>query len=102
MASNWYFVPMSQVLIIQDKPTMQFSALISSLNTASIKIWVFVVFLFVFSITLVTIILVLLSRSYNKRKEKKELRKLRKVLKARLNELTGKTNDEEIKIGKIR
>jgi cell division protein FtsB len=94
MASNWYFVPMSQVLIIQDKPTMEFSALISSLNTASIKIWVFVVLLFVFSIALVIIILALLIRSHNKRKEKKELRQRREVLKARLNELTGKTNDK--------
>jgi uncharacterized membrane-anchored protein YhcB (DUF1043 family) len=80
---------------------MEFPALISSLNTASIKIWVFVVLLFVSSIALVIIILGLLTRSYNKRKEKKELRKRREVLKARLNELTGKTNDEEIRIGKI-
>ena len=80
---------------------MEFSALISFLNTASIKIWVFVVFLFVFSIALVIAILALLTRSYNKRKEKKELKKRREVLKARLNELTGKSNDEEIKIGKL-
>jgi uncharacterized membrane-anchored protein YhcB (DUF1043 family) len=80
---------------------MEFPALISSLNTASIKIWVFVVLLFVSSIALVIIILGLLTKSYNKRKEKKELRKRREVLKTRLNELTGKTNDEEIRIGKI-
>jgi hypothetical protein len=81
---------------------MEFLTLISSLiNTASIRIWVFVVLVFVFSIALVTIILGLLIRRYNKRKEKKELRKRRGVLKARLNELTGKTNDEEKKIGKI-
>jgi uncharacterized membrane-anchored protein YhcB (DUF1043 family) len=80
---------------------MEFPALISSLNTASIKIWVFVVLLFVSSIALATIFLGLLTKSYNKRKEKKELRKRREVLKTRLNELTGKTNDEEIRIGKI-
>lgn len=80
---------------------MEFLTLISSLNTASIKIWLFVVLLFVFSIALVIIIVALLTRSYNKRKEEKELKNRREVLKARLNELTGKTNDEEIKIGKI-
>jgi TRAP-type C4-dicarboxylate transport system permease small subunit len=81
---------------------MEFLTLISSLiNTASIKIWVFVVLLFVFFIAMVIIILALITRNYNKRKEKKELKKRREVLKARLNELTGKSNDEEIKIGKL-
>ena len=67
----------------------------------NIKLWIFVIFLFISSFALVIVGLGLITRSYNKRKEKKELRKRREVLNARLNELTGKTNDEEIRIGKI-
>jgi len=75
---------------------MEFIASIYSvINTASFKMWVFVVLLFVFSIALVIIVLWLPIRSYNRRKENKELRKRREVLKTRLNELTGKTSDKK-------
>jgi sensor domain CHASE-containing protein len=55
--------------------------------------WVSVILLFISSFALVMVGLGLITRSYNKRKEKKELRKQQEVLKARLNELTGKTID---------
>jgi hypothetical protein len=55
--------------------------------------WVSVILLFISSFALVMVGLGLITRSYNKRKEKKELRKQREVLKARLNELAGKTID---------
>jgi len=75
---------------------MEFIASIYSvINTASFKMWVFVVLLFVFSIALVIIVLWLPIRNYNRRKENKELRKRREVLKTRLNELTGKTSDKK-------
>ena len=54
-------------------------------------------------IALSIVIVVLLALRYEKRRKKmKELIRQRKMLTARLNELTGKTKDEEIRIGKIR
>jgi sensor domain CHASE-containing protein len=55
----------------------------------NIKLWIFVILLFISSFTLVIVGLGLITRSYNKRKEKKELRKRREVIKTRLNELIG-------------
>jgi membrane protein implicated in regulation of membrane protease activity len=60
------------------------------------------IFVVIFVVLSIAILVVLALRYKKRRRKMKELIRQRKMLTARLNELTGKTKDEEIRIGKIR
>ena len=75
--------------------------ILSLIDTPSAKSWVFVVLIFVSSFAIAIVILGLITKRFKKRKEEKELGNQRELLFARLNELTGKTKDKEIKTADI-
>jgi hypothetical protein len=75
--------------------------ILSSIDTASAKSWVFVVLIFVSSFAIAIIILGLFTKRFKKRKEKIAHGNQRELFMVRLDELTGKTKDKETKAADI-
>ena len=75
--------------------------ILSLIDTPSAKSWVFVVLIFVSSFAIAIIILGLITKRFKKRKEKIAYGNQRELFMVRLDELTGKTKDKEIKTADI-